>query len=1069
MKKETGRMLWMIAGAGLVCVAGLVLAQGCARAETPDWENHDIVGINKEAPSCTKMPFPDEASARTQPRDASPWRMSLDGAWKFNWVPKPADRPLDFFKPDFDVSGWREIPVPSVWELHGYGTPIYTNIKYPFPADPPKIPYDDNPVGSYRRTFTVPADWAGREVFIQFGGVYSAFYLWVNGEKVGYSQESKTPAEFRITPYLKPGENTLAVEVYRWCDGSYLEDQDFWRFSGIFRPVCLYSTAATQIRDFHVHSDLNGALDAATVKVTAKVRNLSGTAGEKRSVAVNLYDPAGNPVGASPFLTLPVTLPAAGAEAAATAEAAVSAPALWSAETPSLYTVTLTLLDAAGKTVEAHSCVHGFRRVEVRDGVFLVNGVPVKIKGVNRHEHDPETGRVVSVESMERDVRLMKQLNMNTVRTSHYPNRPEWYDLCDRIGLFVIDEANIESHGIGYDPDVSLGNRPDWEKSHLDRIERMVQRDKNHPSVIIWSMGNEAGPGCNFTASAKLIRELDPSRPIHYERDNTHTDVHSEMYTKITGLLEYVEKGEKKPFFLCEYAHAMGNSVGNFQDYWDTIEAHPVLMGGCIWDFVDQGIKKPFADPRGPRVQPAACWKEDWFYAYGGDYDDTPNDANFCCNGIVHADRMLHPSALEVRKVYQYLKVVPVDLAKGEVKIVNKYDFVATDFLKGAWKVEVDGKTVQSGELPVPVIPPKGEAGVTVPFTPVTPGPGQEAFLTVSFALAKDLPWAEAGFEVAWDQMPLPCAAAPAPVVAAKDLPAVKLDKRGGRFTASGEGFAVAVDKKTGMVSSWTVDGKELLAAPLAPNFWRAPTDNDNGNNAPRRLKLWKDPVGEGKVSKVDAAEKGNTVEITAKLALGAAGAAQTLRYTVYGNGDVVVDNAFEPSKNAPELPRFGMRMALPAQYGRLTWFGRGPQENYWDRLTGAAVGLHTLPVAEAWFPYVEPQETGNRTDVRWAALTDDAGNGLLAVGMPLLQVSAWPFAQEDLEGNEHACSVPCRDFTTFNVDMGQTGVGGDDSWGAKPLDKYTLDCKPYAYRFRLTPLRAGKNTPEQEARRGVE
>ncbi|MBW7862921.1 MAG: DUF4981 domain-containing protein [Candidatus Hydrogenedentes bacterium] len=1066
MKKELRNMMWMTAGVVMLCVAGLVLAQGCARAETPDWENPDIFGINKEAPSATKMPFPDAESARGKARGESPWFKSLDGNWKFNWVPKPADRPADFYRPDYDVSGWKEIPVPSVWELEGYGTPIYTNVVYPFAKNPPFIAHDDNPVGSYRTMFTVPEDWAGREVFIQFGGVYSAFYLWINGEKVGYSQESKTPAEFRITPYLKPGENTLAAEVYRWCDGSYLEDQDFWRFSGIFRPVCLYSTAPVQVRDFWAHSTLDDACRDAAFTVTAKVRNLGAAPSAAHTVVVELLDAAGKAVGGSPLLKMPVAPVEGGQEAAVSASVPVAGPKLWSAEAPNLYTVTVALLDAKGGVVEAHSCKHGFRRVEIRDGVFMVNNAPVKLKGANRHEHDPLTGRTVSLESMEKDVLLMKQHNMNVVRTSHYPNMPEWYELCDRHGLYVIDEANIESHGMGYAMNTSLGNNPAWEAAHVDRIVRMVERDKNHPSVIIWSMGNEAGPGSNFAASAAAIRALDTSRPIHYERDNTVTDMHSEMYHKIHQLLEYVEKGEKKPFFLCEYAHAMGNSVGNLQDYWDVIEAHPVLMGGCIWDFVDQGLKKSFSDPRGPRVKPAARYTEDWFWAYGGDYGDKPNDGNFCCNGLFQGDRTPHPSASEVKKVYQNVKVTPVDLDRGVVRVTNKYDFVTTAFLKGSWRVEADGKTVQSGELSPLAVPPKGAEDVTLPLAPLTPEPGTEYFLTVSFALAGDTSWAEAGFEVAWDQMPLPWkAAAPAPL-AAKDMPPVKMKSAKKAVEIAGEGFELVIGKDSGVIESWKVAGKELLAAPLAPNFWRAPTDNDRGNNAPRRLKVWRDAATERKVLKVDAAEKDGAVEVTATLRVPAGDADQTLRYKVYGNGDVVVDNAFNPKKAAPELPRFGMQTALPAAYNRMTWNGRGPQENYWDRHTGAAVGVYSLAVEDLVHPYIEPQETGNRTEVRWVALTNADGAGLMAVGMPLLNASAWPFSMADLEENGHDCMVPRRDFNTFNLDLGQTGVGGDDSWGAKPLEKYTMKCQPYQYRFRLTPLRGGEASLPEIAKR---
>jgi beta-galactosidase len=1083
MKKERFVMTAAVCLTLLLALGGVVLLPRCAAAaDTPDWENPDVNSKNREPIGCTRTPFPDAEAARTQPREASPWFQSLDGDWKFNWVPKPADKPTGFQDPAFDVSGWKEIPVPSCWELEGYGIPIYTNVKYPFPADPPRLPKDDNPVGSYRRTFTVPEAWSGRPVFLQFGGVYSAYYVWVNGQEVGYSEDSKLPAEFNITKHLKPGENTLAVEVYRWCDGSYLEDQDFWRYSGIFRPVCIYSTAPVQVRDFWAQSDLDAAYKDATLTVSASVRNLGAAAASGCTVEATLYDGLGKPVG--PALKMPVGATAPGAETVVTATAPVADPLKWTAETPNLYRMVVVLKDAKGKVLEANGCNHGFRKIEIQDGVFKINGVAVKVKGVNRHEHDMHRGRTIDVAGMIQDIKLMKQFNMNIVRTCHYPDREEWYDLCDQYGLYVMDEANIESHGMGYEMNKSLGNNPAWKASHVERTVRMVQRDKNHPCVTFWSLGNEAGPGCNFEASSEAIRAIDSSRPIHYERYNQVADIHSEMYYRIPDMLKYAKSGEKKPFFLCEYSHSMGNSTGNFQDYWDVIEGNPIFMGGCIWDWVDQGLVKKFNDPRGITqppsasdknlghglaVKPAPNYKEDWFMAYGGDYGDRPTDWNFCCNGLVRADRTPSPATAEVKKVYQYVKVTPVDLAAGTVSVMNKYDFVSTAFLKATWKVECDGKVVEEGDLGALDIAPHARQEVKIPFgKPVTLAPGAEYWLTVSFALTQNTLWADAGFVVAWDQMPLPWKAEVPAAVAAKSLPKVELKKSKDRFEVTGEGFSVAVGRKSGLIESYVVDGKELLAGPFTPNFWRAPTDNDNGNGAPKRLAAWRDAGRNRKGIKVKAKAKDNTVVFEVASQIAPAESKLTHAYTVYGNGDVVVEMAIEPKTKAPEMQRFGMQVALAKELGRMTWYGRGPQENYWDRKTGAAVGVYSAGVEDMVHPYVEPSEMGNQTDVRWVAMTDDKGRGLMAVGMPLVYASAWPFSMEDLENASHVCELPRRDFVTFNVDLGQTGVGGDDSWGARPHDEYTLFCKPYQYKFRLTPLRGGEALPDL-SRRGVE
>lgn len=610
----TGKRIWLFVSVFVFygCLQAVsIVSAAKANSAVHDWEDHRIIGRNKEPAHCTLMPFSNKMAALKGDRDGSPFFRLLNGSWRFHWVNKPADRPVEFYRPDYDVSGWDKIPVPSNWQMHGYGRPIYTNIRYPFPANPPHIPNEYNPVGSYRREFTIPANWKARQTFLHFDGVESAFYLWVNGEKVGYSQGSRTPAEFNITGYLRPGQNVLAVEVYRFSDGSYLEDQDFWRLSGIFRDVYLFSTTDLHIRDFWICTELNEQYRNVALKVTTKIKNYSQQPIENYAIELDLFNNEGVPISPKPLISFKMGDIAAGKESFSNFYTYIINPKKWSAELPNLYRALLTLKDEQGGIVEVVSCDVGFREVEIKNGQLTVNGKAIMVRGVNRHEHDPDTGHYVSVESMIRDIRLVKQSNINTVRASHYVNDPKWYELCDKYGLYVIDEANIESHGMGYKPKKTLGNKPEWKKAHLDRTIRMVERNKNHPSVIIWSLGNEAGDGVNFKATSDWIHQHDPTRPVHYEqaKEKPHTDIVCPMYASIGRIVKYAKSNPSRPLILCEYAHAMGNSVGNLQDYWDAIEAYPHLQGGCIWDWVDQGLRKRTPDGRE-------------FWAYGGDYGD---------------------------------------------------------------------------------------------------------------------------------------------------------------------------------------------------------------------------------------------------------------------------------------------------------------------------------------------------------------------------------------------------------------------------------------------------------------
>ncbi|MFP4499484.1 MAG: glycoside hydrolase family 2 TIM barrel-domain containing protein [Candidatus Hydrogenedentota bacterium] len=1038
--------------------AGLAyVTAGVTHAAPPDWENPAVFrSTSKEAAHATLMPFPDVSSAAANPAswEVSPYHQSLNGDWQFNWVRTPADRPRDFYKPDYNARGWDTLPVPANWQMHGYGTPIYSNITYPFPADPPHIPHDYNPVGSYRRTFTVPAAWSERQVYLHFAGVKSAMYVWVNGEKVGYSQDSMTPAEFNITPYLKPGDNMLAVEVYRWSDGSYLEDQDMWRLSGIYRDVYLYSTAPVSIRDFSAHCGLDENYENATLDIEADILNLSAETAAPE-LAVHLYDADGRPFAGSAWGSLRVEPVGPGGTATAQLRFDAEQPKLWSAETPNLYTLVLALKDADGKVFEAVSTEFGFREIRVRDNQLWVNGRSIKLRGVNRHEHSPVNGRAITEEEMVADIENIKRANINTVRTSHYPDHPKWYALCNRYGLYVIDEANIESHGMGYNLDTTLGNKPEWTDAHVDRVTNMVQRDKNQPSIIMWSLGNEGGSGVCFDAAAAAIREQDPGRPIHYERYNDVADIHSEMYHTIQAMERYARNEPTKPFFLCEYAHAMGNSVGNLQDYWDLIESNPVFIGGCIWDFKDQGLRKERPDSGGH------------FWAYGGDYGDEPNDADFCLNGIVGPDTTPEPHWHEVRKVYEPVDIEPADLLAGKVRVRNKYAFRDLSHLAARWQVAADGVVLAEGGLPDVQAESGEETVIEVPCLDIDAVPGAEHFLTISLHQKEDTLWAEAGYRVAWEQMPLPVKAPGLMKTAVDTLPTLNVAETAEAITVTGEGFSAMFDREKGVLSSYTLGGQELMSAPLEPNFWRAPISNDRGNDMPQRIAYWKSAAAKRTVDTARITEENGQAAIAFAISFPEETTSGTLTYTVYGNGDVAVEMELNVNgRRTPNIPRVGMQMRVPAALDTITWLGRGPHECYMDRETSALVGRYSLPLAEFIHDYIRPQENANRTDVRWFAVQDDDGAGWLAVGAPTINASAWPYALEDLEENTHDYQVPRRDFVTVNLDHKQMGVGGDNSWGARPHKEYLLTEDHYAYRFRLTPLAGGEHELNARAKR---
>lgn len=1043
---------------GLFCVCLMTLpALTCLGDERPDWENPEMIGVNKEYPHATLMPYGTRALALRGQRQASEFYQSLSGQWKFNWVRKPAERPMTFFKPDFDDSGWELITVPGNIETQGHDMPIYINMfvnsfNFPFPIRPPYVNHEYNPVGSYRRTFEIPAHWDGREVFVHFEGVCSAFYVWVNGEAVGYSQGSMTPAEFNITRHLKAGENVIAAEVYRWSDASYLEDQDMWRLSGIYRDVFLYATPKVHIRDFFAKAQLDSDYRDAQLEVSVEAVNYSAKAAGVHTVEVELLDAAGQHVSVEPPLQVRIERIDAKRDTTVEVKGAVRNPKKWTAETPNLYTLLLTLKDEKGKTIEMLSHHFGFRQIEIKNKQLLVNGQPVYLKGVNRHEHDPYLGKTQTVSRMIQDIELMKQNNVNAVRTSHYPHDPAFYALCDLYGLYVVDEANIESHGVGFELGRSLANKPEWRRAHLDRVESVLHRDKNHPSVIIWSLGNEAGFGRNLIEAADWVRATDTTRPVQYLWDWpkerwTHeaTDIAVPMYSTIHQLKAYAESNPDRPLILCEYSHAMGNSLGNFKDYWETIKNYDVLQGGFIWDWVDQGLVKTTEDGRR-------------YWAYGGDFGEPGHHGAFCLNGVVMPDRAPSPKLPEVKKVYQDIAVTAVDLKAGRVKVSNEYFFKDLSFVECLWQLLENGVVLKEAAIGLPTIRPQSTAEVTIPFGKMDPRPGAEYLLTVQFRLAQGALWAPKGYVVAWEQFELPLST-PAAKVRVNAMDAVNLTDERGRFVVKGKDFSATVDKKTGGLSSLEFKGTSFIQSPLVPNFWRAITDNDisEGHGLARLLGDWEKAADNRVVKSVTAKQvSASVVEIRVDCDIPVGKTTYTNRYTFYGNGDVAITTEIVPDPDKPPMMRLGMQMQIPSGFRNVQWYGRGPHETYWDRQSGAAVGVYAMKTQDLAFDYVRPQENGNRTDVRWAAFYNEEGTGFAAIGMPLMNFSAWPYTQAQLTAATHTVKLPAEtDFFTVNLDYKQMGVGGDTTWmtTARPHEQYRLQAKPYSYTITLRPF----------------
>ncbi|WP_415379080.1 glycoside hydrolase family 2 TIM barrel-domain containing protein [Halosimplex sp. TS25] len=1040
-----------------------------------DWIDPETVGRNRLAPHTDVLPYADGESARDGARAASPWITLLNGEWQFDLAPTPSYAPEGFADPSFDASDWDDIEVPLNWQAAGHGRPHYTNVEYPFPVDPPHVP-TDNPTGSYRRTFHVDEDWDGRRVRLHFEGVDSAFHLWVNGERVGYSEGARLPAEFDVTEHVEPGENTIAVRVYKWTNGSYIEDQDMWWLSGIFREVYAYAVPEAHVADVDVRTELDDEYEDATLRADVEIAN-DGASEVTRTVAATLRDEDGTAVAE---LGGTAEIPADEA-ATVSLETTVADPDKWTAETPTCYTLELALTDgdgrdaSAGDSTEVVTETVGFREVEIADGQFLVNGEAVTIRGVNRHDFHPDRGRHVPLDAMREDVELMKRHNINAVRTAHYPNDSRFYDLCDEYGLYVLDETDIECHGMENAPETPhISDASEWCDTYVDRMVRMVERDKNHPSVVVWSLGNESDFGENHVAMADETRERDPTRPIHYEPDTEQevSDIVGPMYPPWDQLEAWAAEDDyDHPVIMCEYAHAMGNGPGSLGEYWDMIYEHERLQGGFVWDWLDQGLRQRTDDG------------EEWF-AYGGDFGDEPNDGNFNINGLVFPDREPSPGLLEYKKVIEPVTLAAGDLDDGEVVVENRYDFRSLDHLAASWRVEADGEVVESGALDLPAVAPGERESVEVPFEDADRGDA-EYLLTVEVSLAGATAWADAGHTVATGQFELPDSGEPAtPRVDTGPLTAERTDEG---IVVAGPEFELAFDDTHGVVDSLTYRGTELVADGPRVDLWRAPTDNDRGLPLDGQLlsrltelsereatlepgqfwtigfaQLWREYGLDSLQFRTDevtheASDDAVEITVTGRLAppVYDHGFATEQTYTVSGDGSVTVDTRLEPEGDMsvlPSLPRVGLDLTLPGDFETVTWYGRGPGESYADSKRSSLVGRYERDVTDLHTPYVRPQANGNRTDVRWATFTDERGVGLRVTGDSPIDVTAHRYTTADLEAADHVHELPERDEVSVSLDHAHCGLG-TGSCGPVTLEQYRVEPDGFEFSVELRPF----------------
>ncbi len=994
--------------------------------KTPDYQNQQITGLNKIPPHAFCLPYVDSLKAMQNPMDYSSSRiMLLNGQWYFHYSINPAESPKDFFETNFNAEKWDKIEVPGSWELQGYDAPIYTDVSYPFPADPPFVPEDYNPVGSYITYFQIPDSWQNQRIVLHFGGVRSAFYLWINGIKMGYSQDSKTPAEFDITPFLNSGKNSLAMEVYRYSDGSYLEGQDYWKMSGIERDVYLYASPKCYINDFHVVTQVN----PAQFTLRTNIRNISGQAQNGR-LAYYVFD--GDSLiysDSKDFVELGLK------EDTLIFKAFPKNIQNWNAEQPHLYTLLLALYNSDNMPLEYIPVRIGFREVSIQNGLLCLNEQPLHIRGVNRHEHDPLTGRSISTKLMQQDIELMKSMNINAVRCSHYPNHPFWYRLCDEEGLYLIDEANIESHGMGYDADKALANQPMWRKAFLDRTAAMYERDKNHPSVLVWSLGNESGAGLNFMATYKWLKIQDSTRPVQSEDAGTdwYTDIYCPMYPRFWKIERYLEDQQERPLIMCEYSHAMGNSCGNIMDYQQLIDDKRQFQGGFIWDWCDQTFLKRNKEG-------------DTIFAYGGDmgFVGVVNDSNFCANGLTDALRRPHPHAKEVAKAYEPIRIEAINMQPGCIKISNFYDFTNLKNVIFTWIVLENGKLFQLPQNLILPIEPHQDSIVCIDLPEIHEE--HEYFLNI-YASTK-------GRKNDERQVIGSAQFALNHIVPEKPKNSLKasLEESGNHYLIKNEGLRVKINKNNGLIEGLSIDDQELLYSALRPDFWRPPTDNDLGNSMPGRCAIWKElsqKMPEVRDVQIDYQQ----TKLQIKGYFNNPSIPFRISYMPISGERILIDfELMDIPDSMPELPAFGFQCRLNYIPDEVVWYGCGPHESYADRKSSAFIEEYTLPVTECTHAYIRPQENGNHCDVRWFELQCSEKASLYCQASPLMNFSIWPYAAEELEhhsgAQKHGAEIKKDGYSTLNIDLKQMGLGGDNSWGAPIHPEYRLLEKNYHFSF---------------------
>ena len=1023
------------------CLAMCSLA---TMAQHDEWKNPEINAVNRAPMHTNYFAYSSSEEAAKADKENSSNFMTLNGIWKFNWVKNADARPTDFYRTDYNDKGWGQMKVPGVWEMNGYGDPIYVNVGYAWRSqyknNPPYVPIENNHVGSYRKEIIIPAEWSEKEIFAHFGSVTSNMYLWVNGKYVGYSEDSKLEAEFNLTKYLKPGKNLIAFQVFRWCDGTYLEDQDFFRYSGVGRNCYLYSRNKKYIQDIRVTPDLDSNYTNGTLNVALNL-NGSGT------VELNLTDPAGKSVATAQV----------NGNGQKSVVMDVSNPEKWTAETPNLYTLTATLKNGSN-TLEVIPVKVGFRKIELKGGQILVNGQPVLFKGADRHEMDPDGGYVVSRERMLQDILRMKQLNINAVRTCHYPDDNLWYDLCDQYGIYVVAEANIESHGMGYGKE-TLAKNPSYKKAHMERNQRNVQRGYNHPSIIFWSLGNEAGYGPNFEQCYTWIKNEDKTRAVQYEQAGTNefTDIFCPMYYDYDACKKYSEGNIDKPLIQCEYAHAMGNSQGGFKEYWDLIRKYPKYQGGFIWDFVDQSNH----------------WKNKDgidIYGYGGDFNKyDASDNNFNDNGLISPDRRPNPHAHEVGYFYQSIWTTPGDLSKGEIKVYNENFFRDLSAYYMEWQLLANGEVMQTGVVQDLNVAPQQTATLKLNLNTEKICPCKELLLNVTYKLKAAETLMPAGSTVAYDQLtirPYTAKALELKNQKASNLdivvPVIK-DNDHNYLIVEGENFIIEFNKHNGYLSRYEADGMQLLnpGAQLTPNFWRAPTDNDFGAGLQKKFQVWKNPVMNLKGVAVEKDKKANTISICATYEMPEVKGELEIDYLIIPNtGAMKVSQEFDASDDAKvsDLFRFGMLMQLPYDMDKSQYYGRGPIENYSDREDCMRIGIYSDDADNQYFPYIRPQESGTKGDMRWWNQTDASGFGFKVKSCKPFYASAIHFDTEELDDGDdkdqrHSFNLKKSKFTNLFLDAEHSGVAGENSWGAWPLEKYRLHYGDKNFTFVLIPL----------------